>query len=150
QHPLRSEPRVAARVPLELSTETWDGFITLWTKDVSPGGAFVLYAQRVVPASGARCKVRIGAAETEGIVAHVISPRLAQAIGGDAGFGLAFSLRQAGDWWTALLPKQAAAPAPPPAEEARRAPPTAKELESAANFHSLGVSFYEQRDYATA
>jgi hypothetical protein len=149
QHALRTEPRVPAKVQLGVSTDTWDGFVMLWTKDVSPGGAFLHYTQRVAPVMGARCKVRIGTAETDGIIAHVITTRLAAAIGGDAGFGVAFALRQPVDWWTPLLPGQAAAVEPAP-QETRRTPPTAKELESAANFHSLGMSFYDQRDFAAA
>src|SRR6185436_13096778 len=60
QHPLRAEPRVVAKVQLPVSTLAWDGYLPLWTKDVSAGGAFFLYSERLVPSSGMRCTVRLG------------------------------------------------------------------------------------------
>jgi hypothetical protein len=146
QHPLRAEPRVVAKVQLSVSTGAWDGFIKLVTKDVSCGGAFFLYSQRLVPTSGTPCAVQLGASTVPGVVAHVMTARLATATGCDAGFGVAFSARQHAEWW--LTPRATEPPAPPP--PAQRAPPTPKELESAANFRSLGMSLYERGEYAAA
>jgi hypothetical protein len=146
QHPLRTEPRVVAKVQLPVSTGAWDGFIKLATKDVSCGGAFFLYSQRLVPTSGTPCAVQLGSSTVQGVVAHVMTARLATATGCDAGFGVAFSARQPAEWW--LIPRAAEPPARPP--PAQRAPPTPKELESAANFRSLGMTLYERGEFAAA
>ncbi len=148
QHPLRTEARTPARVQLGVSTPAWEGFLQLYTKDVSRGGVFFLFARLVMPTSGSRCKVAIGSETVEGTVAHVLSARLATATGTDAGFGVSFPAPLAAEWWVPLLAK----PAPPAtaAAPARQGAPTAKELEAAKNFHALGMSFYDDRNYAAA
>jgi hypothetical protein len=88
---MRSEPRTAVKLQLAVSTSAWDGFLPLFTRDVSRGGAFFTYAERVVPTSGMRCTVKVGAASVEATVAHVMTARLATATGGEPGFGVAFT-----------------------------------------------------------
>jgi hypothetical protein len=149
QHPLRAEPRISAKVQLPVSTGAWDGFIKLFTKDVSCGGAFFLYDQRLVPTSGTPCAVQLGASTVQGVVAHVMTARLAAATGGDAGFGISFSARQPTEWWLVPSSPKPADLAPALATPQQRIP-TAKELESAANFRSLGFSLYERGEFAAA
>src|SRR5437773_968840 len=105
EHPLRAEPRIPVKIQLAVSTSAWDGFVALFTQDVSRGGAFFTYAERMVPTSGSRCVVTIGSASLEGSVAHVMTARLAAATGREAGFGAAFSTPLSADWWLALAPK---------------------------------------------
>lgn len=162
-HPVRAEPRRVVRVQLQVSTTAWQGFLPLFTKDVSRGGAFFFFAQRVVPTSGTPCTVKVGNVEVAGSVAHVMTARLATATNTDAGFGVSFTAAQTGDWWAPLIAQQQAPP-PPVTATARAVPvtpsagaapvrtsaPTAKDLESAKNFHALGMSFYEARNYGLA
>lgn len=147
QQPVRAEPRTAVKLQLPVSTSAWQGFQPLWTKDVSRGGAFFFYAQRVVPTSGTTCRVQLGATPVEGTVAHVMTARLATATGGEAGFGVSFTAQQTADWWLGLQPTQA--PTAPPAP-ARTGQPTAKELESAKNFFTLAMSLYDQKNFGAA
>ncbi len=148
QHPLRTEPRTTVKLQLPVSTSAWQGFNALWTKDVSRGGVFFFYAQRVVPTSGTPCKVQLGGATVDGAVAHVMTARLATAVGAEAGFGVSFLAPQPADWWAEL--HRAQQPAAPAAPAARSGEPTAKEIESAKNFFSLAMSLYEQRNYGAA
>ena len=147
QHPLRAEARTPVKVQLPVSTSAWQGFVPLFTKDASRGGVFFFFAQRVMPTSGTACLVKLGAAEVAGTVRHVMTARLATATGTDAGFGVSFTEPQAADWWVPLLAPAAGAP-PPPSGAAKT--PTPKELESARNFHALGLTLYQQRNYAVA
>lgn len=161
QHPLRTEPRRVVRVQLQVSTSAWQGYLPLFTKDVSRGGAFFFFAQRVVPTSGTPCTVKLGGADVSGVVAHVMTARLATATGTDAGFGVSFAAAQPDDWWAPLVAQQQAPPLPvtatarpvpvaAPCGAPGRAAPTAKDLESAKNFHALGMTFYEERNYGLA
>ncbi|MBK7859441.1 MAG: hypothetical protein IPJ65_12620 [Archangiaceae bacterium] len=155
EHPLRAEPRVPVKVQLPVSTPAWEGFASLTTKDASRGGVFFFFAQRVVPTSGSRCTVKLGREAVEGTVAHVMTARLATATGADAGFGVSFVAPRPAEWWASLVEKPAyaaaaAGPSAPSAPSATRAPPTAKELESAKNFFTLAMSFFDDRNYAAA
>ena len=158
QHPVRAEPRRVVRVQLQVSTTAWQGFLPLFTKDVSRGGAFFFFAQRVVPTSGTPCTVKVGNVEVAGAVAHVMTARLATATGTDAGFGVGFTQAQAVDWWAPLVAQQQA-PSAPLAATARAVPvtpaagaapvrtsaPTAKDLESAKNFHAQAREAFHAR-----
>jgi len=149
QHPLRAEPRTVVKVQVPVSTPAWQGFQALWTKDVSRGGAFFFYAQRVVPTLGAPCKVQLGGTAIEAVVAHVMTARLATATGAEAGFGVTFAPQQPSEWWVPMQRAQQPA-APPTPSAARAAAPTAKELESAKNFYTLAMSLYDQKNYGAA
>jgi tetratricopeptide (TPR) repeat protein len=148
--PLRAEVRTAVKLEVPVSTAAWEGFKSLWTKDVSRGGAFFLYAHRVVPSSGTACAVKLGAETVSGTVAHVMTARLATVTGGDAGFGVSFAAPPSSDWWTPLMQEAAVAPPRPPAPTGEKKAPSAKERESAKNFFSLAMSLYEANNFSAA
>jgi hypothetical protein len=152
---LRSEPRWTVKIQVPVASVAWNGFVPLWTRDTSLGGAFFLFAERVVPISGSRATLQLGAEKAEAQVAHVVSVKLAAATGADAGFGVSFLKKQPTDWWSRLvITEKAAAPvAAKPAgvfPSAPLAPPTAKELESAKNFHSAGSSLLQAGNFGAA
>ncbi len=154
---LRTEPRTLLKVQLKVATTAWDGSASLWTKDVSPGGIFFLYDQRVLPQSGSKAMVEVAGQTLEAQVAHVLSAKLAAATGSDAGFGIQFTKRQAPDWWAPLMPKTVAVPAPPPVAAAPPAAPAPrahlpgpKELESAKNFYAAGIDLLRAKNYGGA
>lgn len=153
--PLRTEPRTLLRVQLKVATMAWDGSSTLWTKDVSAGGIFFLYAERVVPVSGSKAAVEVNGQTLDAQVAHVLSAKLATATGSDAGFGVQFIKRQAADWWQPLMPKTVAAPPPatvppPAASPPRQHLPGPKELESAKTFYRAGVELLTAKNFGAA
>lgn len=162
QHALRAEPRTLVKLELKVATMAWDGSRALWTKDASPGGIFFLYAERVLPVSGSKAVIQLGAQTVEAQVAHVLSAKLAAATHADAGFGVTFSKRQPADWWVALLPPAPnatppSAPAPAPAAPAPAAPPAKaphlpgpKELESAKNFYLVGMDLMRAKNFGAA
>lgn len=150
QHPLRTEPRTPVKAQLPVSTSAWEGFLDLHTKDASRGGVFFFFAQRVVPTSGTKCRVRLGDTLVDGTVAHVMSARLATATNTDAGFGVSFAAPQPPDWWKPFV-AQAAVVAPASATPAGGVRiPSAKELEGAKNFFNLAIGLYDERNYAAA
>lgn len=153
---LRTEPRTLVRLQLKVATMAWNGSASLWTKDVSPGGIFFLFTERVVPVSGSKATVEIAGAAVEAQVAHVLSVKLAAVTGSDAGFGVQFTKRQAADWWAPLMPaapKPApSAPAPAPAPVAAKAPhlPGPKEIESAKAMFGAGMDLLRAKNFGAA
>lgn len=155
---LRTEPRTLLRVQLKVATTAWDGSASLWTKDVSPGGIFFLYAERVLPQSGSKAAVEVAGQTFDAQVAHVLSAKLAAATGTEAGFGVQFTKRQAPDWWAPLMakpvvdaPVPAPAASPPPAAPPPRPHlPGPKEHASAKNFYQAGVDLLRAKNYGGA
>ncbi len=97
---IRREARLPGRLEVLVSSERWEGFLPLFTTNVSAGGLFLSCDNRVCPPVGASVAVKVGRESLTGRVAHV-KPSMPEPSEWNGGFGIAFATRHP-FWWTFL------------------------------------------------
>jgi hypothetical protein len=142
----RSQRRLAAEVRLLVFNERWTGYVSLFTRDVSGGGAFFASGERGYPEAGSPVVVRTATQSIVGHVTHVVPAEVAFPLRTAAGFGVAFLKPQPEGWW-ASQPTRADGTLPR-ASTSTTLPELI--LEPARALFDAGLELFSQRGYHAA